>query len=249
LKILFHKSHAILALSKSIKRELINDYRIDPKKIFVYRYKISEIFNPNVPKNLKSLLNPTGPIVLTVCRIDPGKGLPYLIEASRVTTEKIPNVKIVIKGSRGEHASSSEKRYEENLTKLIRNYDLQQHITILRESPYSEIPKYMAAADVFVLPSISEGLGLVILEALATGIPVVASRIGGIPDILIHEYNGLLVEPRDVEGLAEAIIRILSDGKLRERLSECGLKTIYGVKENELENLLSKLIFKELEVK
>jgi glycosyltransferase involved in cell wall biosynthesis len=89
------------------------------------------------------------------------------------------------------------------------------------------------------------GLGVVILEALATGVPVVASRVGGIPDILTHEYNGLLVEPRDVEDFAEAIVRILSDDKLKRRLIEGGLATIWRTRENEIEKLLSKLIFEK----
>lgn len=121
---------------------------------------------------------------------------------------------------------------------------MNENVAIMKGSPHSEIPKYMSAADVFVLPSISEGLPLVILEALATGVPVVASRVGGIPDVVINEYNGLIVEPRDVEGFAKAILRILFDDKLRKRIKEGGLETIRSTKENEIEVLLSKFIFK-----
>ena len=66
---------------------------------------------------------------------------------------------------------------------------------------------------------------------------------------MIHEYNGLLVEPRDVEGLAEAIMKILSNDKFKQQLIEGGLATIRRIKENEIEKLLSKLIFKKLEVR
>lgn len=239
LKIAFQKSYAILALGKSIKKELVNDYKINPEKVFIYNYKISKMFHPDVPKNLKPLLNPNGPIVLTVCRISPEKGLHYLIEASRIITEKIPNAKIIIKGP------SSQEKYKEKLRNLIHKYNLREHITILNYSPYPEIPKFMSAADVFVLPSISEALGMVILEALATGVPVVASRVGGIPSILKNGYNGLLVEPRDVEGLAEAIVRTLSNDKLKKRLVKGGLTTIRRIKKNEIEQLLSKFIFEQ----
>jgi glycosyltransferase involved in cell wall biosynthesis len=245
LKIALYKSCAILTLSRSIKEELIDNYSIDPEKTLIYKYKISEIFNPNASKKFKSLLNPNGPIVMSICRISPEKGLHYVIEASRIITGKILNVKIVIKGSLGAQAPLSEKKYEQKLRKLIHKYDLQEHITILKSSPYSEIPMYMSASDVFVLPSISEGLPMVILEALATGVPVVASKVGGIPDVLIHEYNGLLVKPQDPDDLAEAIIRILSDDKLKRRLIEDGLATIRRMKENEIEKLLSKLIFEK----
>jgi glycosyltransferase involved in cell wall biosynthesis len=128
------------------------------------------------------------------------------------------------------------------LTRLIRKRNLQQHITILETSPHSEIPKHLSAADVFVLPSLSEGLGLVTLEALATGVPVIATRVGGIQDILIDGYNGLLVEPRDAKSLAKAVLRILSDASLKNRITKAGLKTISCIKENEIEGLLSKFI-------
>ena len=243
LKIIFQRAYKILALGESIRRNLSDNYGVDPGKIFVYKYKVSEIFNPNVASDLKVTLNPSGPIVLTVCRISPEKGLNYLIEASRTITKKFPNVRIIIIGSLGAYASSAEKKYLEELTGLIRKHNLQQHITILENSPHSEIPKYLSAADVFVLPSLSEGFPLAILEALATGVPVVATQVGGIPDILVNETNSLLTKPRDVEGLAQAVTRILSEDELRKRLIENGLKSIQCIKENEIENLLSKSIF------
>ena len=89
----------------------------------------------------------------------------------------------------------------------------------------------------------AEGFPLVILEALATGVPVVATRVGGISVILVNEINSLLIKPRDIEGLAEAIIRALSEDKLRKRIIENGLKSIRSIKENEIENFLSKFIF------
>jgi len=237
------KAHAVLAISESVGKEVENSYRIKSEKVFVYKYKISSTFNPDVPRTLKQILNPNGKTVLTICRISPQKGLEYLVEACQIIIREIPNVKVVIK------AYSSDERYEERLRSIINKYHLQEFIKILKLNvPYSEMPKYMAAADVFVLPSVSEGLGIVILEALATGIPVVASRIGGIPDVLVHEYNGLLVEPRDVEGLAEALLRILRDDKLKKQLIEGGLSTIQRMKENEIEKLLGKIIFKESKV-
>lgn len=243
LKIMFSKSYRILTLGKTVSKDLINNYGINPEKILIYNYKISEMFNPKVTSNLKELLNPTGPIVLTICRISPEKGLTYLIEASRTITEKIPNVKIIIKGSSGIYASSKEKKYLGELKNLISKYNLQKNIAILKTSYHYEIPKYLAAADVFVLPSLSEGFPLAILEALATGVPVVATPVGGIPDVLVNETNALLVEPRDVEALAEAIVRILTDDKLRKRLIENGLKPIQCIKEHEIETLLRDFLF------
>lgn len=240
LKATFQRSYAILAISESVKKELMNNFHIRINKIIVYKYKISSIFNPRISKNLKASLNPSGPIVLTICRISTQKGLHYLIKASPYILKKAPNVMFIIR------AYASEIKYERYLRTLIYKFDLQNNIKIMTEfTKYEEIPKYMGAADVFVLPSISEGLGVVILEAQACGVPVIASRVGGIPDIIKHEYNGLLVEPGDIKALAESILRVLMDKDLRRKLSKGALASIQLVKENELESLLTKFILSE----
>jgi len=238
LKAAFLKSHVVLAISQSVKNEIRDDYKISSDKIFLYKYKISEIFNPNVSRELKVFFNPKGPIVMTVCRISSQKGLQYLVEASRTVLKRIPSVKFVIR------AYSSEEKYERYVRNLIRKYNLEKYFEILIEySAYEEIPKYMVAADVFVLPSVSEGLGVVVLEAMACGIPVIGSNVGGIPDMIKQGYNGLLVEPGDAQSLSEAITDILLNNTLRKRLSTGALSTVQRVKENEFEKLLEKSIF------
>jgi glycosyltransferase involved in cell wall biosynthesis len=231
-------SSTILTLSKRIKRELINEYQIDPSKITIYRYKLSDIFHPQVSKDIKAILNPDGPVVLTLCRMSPEKGLEFLIEAAKDIVNKVPNVKIVIKGS------SFNEKYKDKLTKLVHQDGLEAHVVFLKFSPYSEVPKYLSASDVFVLPSISEGLPTVVLEAMATGIPVVATNVGGVPDILEDGDNGLLVSPGKPRALAEAIIRLLRDEGLRERLRERGFQTVQKVRESDIEELIMKFIWK-----
>ena len=152
--------------------------------------------------------------------------------------KKIPNVKFVIQ------PYSSEEKYEKHLFTMINKFNLESHFIIFtRNAPYSEIPKYMAAADVFVLPSLTEGLGMVILEAMACGVPVVASKVGGVPEILTPGYNGLLVDPGDTQGLANSIIKLLSSEELRKNLSKGALATNERFGKNEFESLLKKLIF------
>jgi glycosyltransferase involved in cell wall biosynthesis len=234
----FQASYATLAISESIKKELIEDYKARSQKVFVYKFRISDIFNPHVPNDLKKTMNPNGPIVLTVCRIVPEKGLQYLIEAASTAIVKIPNARFVVR------AYSSETKYKDTLLNLISRHNLQKHFKIIEEfSSYEEIPRYMAAADVFVLPSISEGLGIVVLEAMACGLPVIGTKVGGIPDMITDNYNGLLVEPKDAQGLAKAIVQVLSDQKMRQRLSYGALATSKRMQENEFQSLLTKLIF------
>lgn len=231
-------SSTVLTLSKRIRRELIDQYRIDPSKIMIYRYKMSNIFHPQDSKDIKAILNPNGPVVLTLCRISPEKGLEFLIEAARDIVNKVPNVRIVIKGS------SNNQKYRDKLTKLVHQYSLESHLVFLEFSPYSEVPKFLSASDVLVLPSISEGLPTVLLEAMATGIPVVATNVGGVPDIIEDGRNGLLVSPGKSRALAEAVVRLLRDSGLRKRLREKGFQTVQQARESDMEELIMKLICK-----
>jgi glycosyltransferase involved in cell wall biosynthesis len=238
LRVSLNTSHHILAISKNVEKELIESYKVQNKNVSVYRYKISDMFNPRVPMNMRKVLNSNGPIALTICRINPQKGLEYLIQASQIVVRKIPNVKFVVK------ANSSEGLYKRHLLELVNECHVEKNFEIIeRLSPYEELPMYIAASDVFVLPSISEGLGVVILEAMACGVPVIATKIGGISDVVIDKYNGLLVEPKNAQALADAIISVISDERLKKALSEGALVTSNQEKQNEFQSLLSKAIF------
>jgi glycosyltransferase involved in cell wall biosynthesis len=90
-----------------------------------------------------------------------------------------------------------------------------------------EVAPYLAASDVFVLPSRAEGLGLALMEAMSAGLPCVASRVGGIPDLIEDGQNGLLVEPEDVAGLAKALLKLLEDRELAKRLGDRARQFIF----------------------
>jgi len=86
--------------------------------------------------------------------------------------------------------------------------------------PNEKIPEYLAAADCFVLPSLSEGLGIAILEAQACGVPVIASRVGGISDIIKDGKTGILVEPKNPEAISQAIIKIFSEPEFAQKITQ-----------------------------
>jgi glycosyltransferase involved in cell wall biosynthesis len=238
---IFKKSYRVLVLGSIVKKDLVQTYGVNSKKIILYKYKVSEIFKPQSHPLLRKTLNPSGgPIVMTICRISPEKGLDYLIEASKKIVKIYPNVKVIIKGFSGKQATAAESRYYKQLIKLIIKEQLQENVAIIEGSNHQEIPKYLSAADVFVLPSLSEGLPLVILEALATGVPIVATSVGGIPDVLTDGKNGLLVESRRADKLAEAINKLLDKEALRKLLVKNGLETI--IMENDLEKYLNNLL-------
>lgn len=93
---------------------------------------------------------------------------------------------------------------------------------VLMPGKSDRVADYLAAADLFVLPSQLEGMSNAILEAMATGLPVIAGDVGGNPELVVHEETGLLVDPLDAEQMATALARLLSDPRLRERLGQAG---------------------------
>ena len=98
------------------------------------------------------------------------------------------------------------------------NCKLQTRVQFLGHVDYSEIPSYLHNADIFIRPSLSEGFGNSFIEAMASGLPVIATPVGGIPDFLRHEVTGLFCEPRNPESIAMQVKRLISDETLRTRL-------------------------------
>ena len=123
---------------------------------------------------------------------------------------------------------------------LIYKYNLQKNFKIIIEfTPYKEIPKYMAIADIFVLPSISEGLGVVILEAMACGVPVIAYPNGAVPEVVENKKTGFIV--KNVKEMTKAIknINTIDRKKCRERVEK-----YFTVKKmvDEYEKLIKKIL-------
>ena len=162
-------------------------------------------------------------LILSVGRLVEKKGINYLIIAMKDVVKYFPNAKLIIGGSGPER---------ENLEDLTRSIGLDSNVIFVGYIDDSELPVYYASCDLFVLPSVktkegdTEGLGVVLLEAMASGTPVIGSDIGGIKDIIEDGTNGLLAKPQDPEDLAEKIIKLLKDSELRHKLSEEGMKTI-----------------------
>ena len=106
----------------------------------------------------------------------------------------------------------------------VRRLGLERAVELVGER--DDVPELLATADLFVLSSRSEGLPLSILEAMAAGLPVVASRVGGIPEVVVDGETGLLVPPGDPQRLADAVERLLADPSLRRRLGEAGRRRV-----------------------
>jgi glycosyltransferase involved in cell wall biosynthesis len=158
------------------------------------------------------------PLVFALGKFIERKGFPYLIDAMALLTQD-PAPFLMI-GGRGP--------LKEQLKRQVQERGIADRVRFLDYIPDDCIPAYYAAADVFVLPSIvderddTEGLGVVLLEALACETPCVASNVGGVPDVITDGLNGLLVEPGNPKALADKILQLISDDRLRQGMGVKG---------------------------
>lgn len=152
-----------------------------------------------------------GKRILFVGRLSPVKGVQYLITAMKQVHDTIPDARLNIIG---------DGREREMLEALSVQLGIQEYVEFSGKVPHEKVLSLMQQADVFVLPSLSEGFPMVIIEALACGLPVVASRVGGMPEIITDDTNGYLVEAKDDTAVANKIIVLLQDEKLRKKISD-----------------------------
>ncbi len=154
-------------------------------------------------------------IILTVAELHERKGVNYLIKAMPLIVEKERSCRLVIVGSGPER---------NELEILVKKEGVMDHVTFLGFR--KDIPHLMKASDIFVLPSIKEAFGLVILEAMATKLPIIASDTGGIPEIIENGKNGTLVPPHDKEKLAKAIVKLINDPDRVAKYVQAGFETL-----------------------
>lgn len=209
----FQRLHGRIAVSGCardfVAQRFPGDYRIIPNGIDVDRFSRSY---PPIPA-----LNDGRPNVLFVGRLEKRKGLSYLLRAWGHVTREFPTARlIVVGGGRGlQHYQSFVNAH--GITNI--------HFTGLVSD--EELPRYYQSADVFCAPSTGqESFGIVLLEAMAAGRPIVATAIPGYQEVVTHGREGLLVPPKDPESLAGALIHLLADADLRHRLSAEGTKTV-----------------------
>jgi glycosyltransferase involved in cell wall biosynthesis len=150
-------------------------------------------------------------VVGFVGRLAEEKGLAYLMLAAQSIVREDRNVAFVFAG---------EGAYRDGLCNLAKRLDLENHVVLLGKR--SDLADVYASLDVLVLPSLSEGVPMVVLEAMAAGKPVLATRVGGIPQVIEDERTGLLVEPADAAQLTIALKRLLASPGLCEQLGQRG---------------------------
>lgn len=173
---------------------------------------------------------PEGQIVLLFSgRIIPDKGLMVLLSAlERLLSHVDPSPLLVVSGSgrMGLEGHPAAWEQADAYEQQVRQAAGRLSVWLIGATPRAQMPSLYRAADIFVCPSIyQEPLGMVNVEAQACGTPVVASAVGGIPDVVQHEVNGLLVPPGDAQALADALLRLILDLPLRARLGRTARET------------------------
>jgi len=207
--------------------------KISPQNKFIKIYNglNEEILHFLPPEKAKKILpdnfrKNNWPSIGIIANFYPSKGLPYLIEASRRLVKSRPNICFIIIGDGPER---------KNLEKQIDQADLKGNIFLAGKIPSAH--QYLPAFDIFVLPSVKEGLPWVILEAMAAGVPIIATNVGGIPEMLKNEKSGLLVEPKNPAALAQTIENLLNNPVQQKNLA-CEAKQ--RVKKFSLKSMLEK---------
>jgi glycosyltransferase involved in cell wall biosynthesis len=156
-------------------------------------------------------IGPDAPVVLTVGRLNPEKGHRYLLESVQLACRHIPGLRVLVVGEGPLRAKLEANTRSLHLDVVVSFLDWRDDVASL-----------MATSDLFVLPSTRESFGLVILEALALGVPVIATRVGGVPEIIQTGETGILVEPRNPEALADAMIWALTNPTQAGQLARQG---------------------------
>jgi glycosyltransferase involved in cell wall biosynthesis len=208
-------SHRVIAVSQHTADHLVQIEGVPPEKVAVVlngidfdRIRVS----PSGPDRVRRELGLGGRrVILMAARLHPEKGYDHLIRAVPAMAARVPALSVLVAGT-----GPLEERYRT----LAAGLGCSDSIRFLGFR--QDLPDLMAACDVLVLPSRAEAFGLVAAEALYLGVPVVASRVGGIPEIVDDGLDGLLVPPGDEGELASALVRVLTDPTLHRRLAGAG---------------------------
>jgi glycosyltransferase involved in cell wall biosynthesis len=224
----------IVTPSKYSLQKIKQHYKIEEEKIRVIPNGVDVVkFQPSIDKGSARRQFGLGsePVVLFVGSLIPRKGLPFLVEAAGKIVRENGKVRFVVAG---------EGPLKNQLVAKMEKANMSSNFMFLGNINDEKLPALYNCADVFVLPSIQEGQGIVLLEAQASGKPVVVFDVGGVGEAVRNGETGLLVKSGDSKELADALLRLLSDGALREKM---GLAGRSFVEENFTWDLCAKRMF------
>ncbi|HEX8148582.1 MAG TPA: glycosyltransferase [Pyrinomonadaceae bacterium] len=216
------RARFVVSISEFNKRYILERARgVAADKIEVVRCGIE-------PERYDARRAPKGPdggplTALCVAALQPYKGIKHLVRACARVARRVPDFRCLVVGEGADRAE---------LEALIGELNLRDTFRLLGARPQHEVAELLGRADLFVLPSVvapsgqMEGVPVALMEAMATRLPVVSTRISGIPELVEDGVSGLLVEPADDEALADALVRLCEDAALRARLGASGREKV-----------------------
>ena len=215
----------VLAISDAVREHLVNDFKV-PKEIVRLVYNGIDVpkFDRAFSDDDKNLIRSEyglkdGPVIGIIARLSDVKGHEYLIGAFSKVVSRFPDAQLLVVGD-------GPKDYAESLKKLAKVTGVGGRVIFHGSCKDTSLP--LSVIDIFCMPSVQEGLGLSILEAMAAGRAVVASDVGGIYSLISHNNNGLLVAPKDANALAEAIMKLLSEPETAKKMGEASKDIVRG---------------------
>ena len=233
IKHIFNRSTAVIALTSNLKEKI---REINKKDVFVVPNGVDlDKFDKLVDRySLRSKMGISAKdkVLLFVGTLKPVKGVKYLIRAMSIIKDFDENVKLLIVGD------GEEKEYLIHLTKRLH---LDDSISFIGKVPNEKVPHYMHVSDLLVQPSISEGFPVVILEAMAAGLPIVTTNVTGLPEIVCNLKNGLLVEPKNSEDIADKVLLIIHNKGLQKTFSNNNKKKVRQYSWQEVVKKIEKL--------
>jgi glycosyltransferase involved in cell wall biosynthesis len=232
-------SERIIAVSRKTKEDYLNQNQIPRDKIsIIYNGVDSQRFNPKISGNQirKTYGIRDSPLILTVGSGIILKGTVFVLYALSEIVKEFPKAKLMLIGI--------EPQYKKRMMPLIKRLRIQDNVILVGRVPNCEMPFYYSSSDIVMLPSISENFPVVALEAMSSGKPIVASRVGGIPEVITDNENGILVNPANVSQIIKALSRLLENRHLRDRMGGKGRSIV----ENRFDwKIIGKLYLKEFE--
>ncbi len=213
----YNQVDRFLCASGAIRRMLIDD-GIAPERTAVVHdgvdlTKLSAV--PAASIHEAFWLPHSAPVVANAAALVPHKGQRHLVEAAAIVVREVPDARFVILG---------EGELRESLERQIKSHGLEKHVVLAGFR--ADVLSLCKTIDLFVMSSITEGLGSAVLEAMACRKAVVGTEAGGIPEAVVDGETGVLVPPRNDAALAAAIVRLLRDAAMRTRFGEAGYKRV-----------------------
>ena len=205
----------VIAVSEQLAGEL-RARGVPERKICMVRYGVAlERFSGLESRAARDLLGirQEALVILFIGRLVQVKDPSAIVEAAARLKAAVPQVEFHLVGNGPEEGA---------LKALARDLGVADRVFFQGPKPRAEIPNWLAAADLLILPSLSEGTPNVVLEAMAASRPVVATSVGGIPELVAHGSTGLLVPPRDAGALAGALQQVCTDAAMRQHLGRAG---------------------------